>query len=187
LETDWLDPNSYYAMTKASATIYCQFAARHYNLNIPTLRLYSVFGPYEDRGRLIPSVITHGLNGDLPPLVDPDICRDFVYVQDVENAYLHLATSQENLSGHVYNLGTGVQTSLRDVVDVATRVFSLSVQPQWGTMPNRSWDTTIWKANNDKLLRSGWVPEFSFETGFQRTVAWFNDHLEFRNYYLKTN
>ena len=182
-ETEWLDPNSYYAVTKASATSFCRYTARRYNLCIPTLRLYSVYGPYEERDRLIPKVILHGLKSTLPPLVDPEIGRDFVYTRDVEDAYILLASQCDGKAGEVYNLGTGIQTSLREVVAQARQVFNLSVDPQWGTMPNRAWDTTIWRANNSSILGLGWMPKFTFEQGFRETVEWFQNHPELWRYY----
>jgi nucleoside-diphosphate-sugar epimerase len=183
-EMEWIDPNSYYALTKASATLFCRYTAKRYDLCIPTLRLYSVYGPYEEPDRLIPKVILHGLQGQLPPLVDPDIVRDFVYVKDVEKAYLLLATQSSGKAGEVYNLGTGIQTSLRDVVALAKQVFELEVEPQWGTMPNREWDTTVWQANNASIRAIGWEPEYTFEKGFRETVEWFQNHPELLSYYM---
>ena len=183
-ETEWIDPNSYYAFTKASATLFCRYTANRHSLSIPTLRLYSVYGPYEDRDRLIPKMILHGLHGTLPPLADPEVARDFVYVKDVEEAYLYLASQPEGKAGEVYNLGTGVQTSLRNVVDLTRELFNLSLEPQWGTMPNRAWDTTIWKADNSRLRGIGWTPEYDFERGLRDTIRWFQDHPEFMSYYL---
>ena len=184
VETEGLDPNSYYATTKASATLFCRYAAKRDNLYIPTLRLYSVYGPYEERDRLIPNIILHGLKGMLPPLVDPEIGRDYIYVKDVEKAYLLLAADSNARGGEVYNVGTGIQTSLHDVVQLARRVFDLSVEPQWGTMPRREWDTTVWKANAASLIGMGWQPEFTFEQGFRQTVDWFQNHPEFMKHYL---
>jgi nucleoside-diphosphate-sugar epimerase len=178
VETEWIDPNSYYAVTKASATLFCRYTANRYSLCVPTLRLYSVYGPYEERDRLIPNIILYGLKNTLPPLVNPEIGRDFVYVRDVERAYLLLANQPIGTAGEVYNLGTGVQTSLRDVVALAQQILGLSVEPQWGTMPKREWDTTIWKANNASIRALGWEPEYTFESGFRETVEWFQNHPE---------
>ena len=92
-EDERLEPNSHYAVAKASATLYCRYIANACRVRIPTLRLYSVFGPYEDPKRLIPTVITKGFARTLPPLVDPNIARDFVFTEDVVDAFLLAATS----------------------------------------------------------------------------------------------
>jgi len=177
-ENEWIDPNSHYAITKAAATHFCRYTARSKNVRIPTLRLYSVYGPYEDPSRLMPTLIRRGLRGELPPLVNPDIARDYVYTEDVNDAYLLAAAAPDQEPGAVYNVGTGVQTTLRDVVEVARRVMGIVVEPDWGSMPNRHWDTNVWVSDNRKIITElGWNPRYTFEQGFRLMVDWMRDHL----------
>ena len=141
-ETEWLEPNSYYAVTKASATLFCRHTAQSLGVHMPTLRLYSVYGPYEEPSRLIPTLITRGINGEMPPLANPDIARDYVYVEDVIDAYLLAANRPDQEPGAVYNVGTGIQTSLRQVVDVARSVLQIAVEPidmPWAEMESEGW------------------------------------------------
>ena len=177
-ETEFLEPNSHYAVTKAAATLFCRYTGQHENLPVTTLRLYSVYGEYEDPGRLMPTLIRRGLSGELPPLVSPDTARDYVYIDDVVDAFLLAAGSRVQKSGAVYNLGTGVQTSLRQVVDVARKVLAIRAEPQWGEMTARPWDTNCWVADN-RLIRQelGWAPQYSFEDGFRNMVEWANEHV----------
>ncbi|MEM9542576.1 MAG: NAD-dependent epimerase/dehydratase family protein [Cyanobacteria bacterium P01_E01_bin.42] len=173
-EIEWLEPNSYYAITKASATLFCRYIAKNQNLRIPTLRLYSVYGSYEESTRLMPTLIERGLQGKLPPLVNPKIARDYVYIDDVVEAYLLAAMMNTNELGAVFNVGTGIQTTLRDVVEIARKVLKIPAKPQWGTMPDRHWDTTVWVADNRKIKEElGWSPYYSFEEGFQEMVNWY--------------
>jgi UDP-glucose 4-epimerase len=174
VEQEWLEPNSYYAVAKASATLFCRYAAQTSKLRIPTLRLYSVYGPYEEPTRLMPTIIVKGLKKELPPLVAPHIARDYVYVDDVVQAYLLAATKENQEPGAVYNVGTGVQTTLRDVVDVARRALGITEEPKWGSMENRIWDTGTWVSDNRNIKRAlGWRPEYTFEQGFGKMVQWF--------------
>jgi nucleoside-diphosphate-sugar epimerase len=176
-ETECLEPNSYYAVTKASATLFCRYTAASRGVHLPTLRLYSVYGPYEEPTRLMPTLIAKGLNGELPPLVNRDIARDYVYVDDVIEAYLLAATRHVQEPGAVYNVGTGVQTTQGDVVKVARWVLEIGVEPQWGSMPNRLWDTNVWISDNRKIrARLGWRPKHSFEQGFRLMVDWLRDN-----------
>lgn len=173
-ETARLDPNSPYAITKAAATNLCQYTAQQTRMRIPTLRLYSVFGPYEEPTRLLPTVIRKGRTGELPPLVNPEVARDFIYVDDVCDAYLICAATTTTEYGSIYNVGTGIQTSVRDVVEIARRVFGIEQLPDWGSMPDRAWDTSTWISNPQKIMEElGWRPRFTFETGFKRMVEWF--------------
>lgn len=172
-EDEALDPNSYYAITKAAATHLCRFTARERDLQMPTLRLYSVYGPYEEPRRFIPTLVREGLRGKLPPLVNPDVARDYVFVDDVCDAYVLAASCRLADKGAVYNVGTGVQTSMREAVDCIRRLLPIDDEPVWGTMANRKWDTDVWVSNPGKIRRElGWEARFGFEDGLKRTVSW---------------
>ena len=169
-------PSSDYAVTKLTATLYCRAAAERSGRSISTLRLYSVYGPYEEPSRFVPQLLVRGLEGKLPPLVSPEIARDFVCVDDVVEAYVAAASRHGTEPGAVYNVGTGRQTSIREAVEVARRAFSLDSAPEWGTMPNRAWDTSVWVANPSKIERElGWKPQTSFEEGFSRFIGWLSE------------
>ena len=172
-EEEALEPNSHYAVAKASATFLCRYTARTRNVRMPTLRLYSVYGAYEEPNRLLPSLIVHGLRGELPPLTDPDTARDFVYVDDVVDAYLLAATRLGDDPGAIYNVGSGRQTSLRAVVELARRTLEIAAEPVWGSMPNREWETSVWVADTRKISSQlGWQPAHTLDEGFRRTVEW---------------
>ncbi|MEM8805746.1 MAG: GDP-mannose 4,6-dehydratase, partial [Cyanobacteria bacterium P01_G01_bin.38] len=126
---------------------------------------------------LMPTLIAQGLQGKLPPLVNPDIARDYVYVDDVNEAYILAATRATSERGVVYNVGTGIQVRLREVVEVACRVLGITAAPEWGSMPNRQWDSSVWIANNHKIQTElGWFPRYSFEQGFKSMTDWFQQH-----------
>ena len=178
-EAELPEPNSAYAVTKLSATLYCQFIARSRQVRIPTLRLYSVYGPYEEPARLIPALVARGLRGELPPLVRPDIARDYVYAADVVDAYVLAAGAETGPLDAVYNVGTGVQTTLAEAVAAARRVMAIAAEPVWGSMDQRSWDTTVWVSDPARIRQDlGWQARTSFETGLRRTVEWLRAHPE---------
>ena len=182
-EDEALEPNSLYAVTKAAATAYARQAARSGRLHATTLRLYSVYGPYEEPSRLIPTLIVRGLAGTLPPLAAPDTARDFVYVDDVLAAY-EAALQADVPAGRVYNVGTGTQTTLQVLVGVARSYFGITAEPEWGTMAARTWDTTAWVANIARARAElGWAPSTPFEEGFRRTAAWLSESWERRSFY----
>jgi nucleoside-diphosphate-sugar epimerase len=183
-ENEWLDPNSHYAVAKASATLFCRYTARNLVVRIPTLRPYSVYGHYEEPTRLVPTLIVNGLEKKLPPLVNPKIARDFVYVDDLMAAYLLAATVESDDPGAVYNIGSGTQTSIAEVVELARRALGIAVQPEWGSMDDRIWDTDTWVCDNRRAIEKlGWRPNHSFEQGFQKTVEWFRNNPEITTHY----
>jgi UDP-glucose 4-epimerase len=176
-EDEPIQPNSHYAVAKAAGTLFCGYTARATGTRIPTLRLYSVYGPYEDPTRLMPTIILKGMEDRLPPLVNPEVSRDFVYVDDVVRAYLLAATAGNQEPDAVYNVGTGKQTSIRTVVDTARQVLEISEEPQWASMPDRIWDTDTWVCDNSLISEKlDWRPEVSLSEGFARMVDWFKAH-----------
>jgi nucleoside-diphosphate-sugar epimerase len=176
-EAEVLEPNSPYAVTKVASTLFCRQTARQQRVHLPTLRLYSVYGPYEDPTRLISALIIRGLQGELPPLVGPETSRDFVHVDDVVEAYLLAATHPGQEPGAIYNVGSGVQTTVREAVGVARQALEIPAEPCWGTMAARSWDTSVWVSDNRKIYKElGWTPRYDFSRGFTATVEWFRAH-----------
>lgn len=172
-ETEWIDPDSHYAVTKASATLFCRYTARARRLTIPTLRLYSAYGPFEQPNRLIPTLLVNGFDGRLPSLVDPSIARDFTYVADVCEAYVLAAIHRPDDPGAVFNIGSGRQTTIGDIVQLVRRKLRIAEQPRWGSMPARDWDTVTWVANNERArLELKWSPEVDLAQGLDLTSEW---------------
>ena len=173
-EDELLIPNSHYAWTKAAATHFCTYLARCESIPIPTLRLYSVYGPYEEPSRLIPTLIAKGLEGTLPPLVNPDIGRDFVFVEDVCEAYLLAAQQRPRDPGAVYNVGTGKQTTISQLVEIAIEMMGIKEEPAWGSMSARHWDTSTWCGDCRKIQRElGWHPRHALADGLRKTLSSF--------------
>lgn len=183
-EREWLEPNSDYATTKASATLFCRQTAQRLGLRIVTLRLYSVYGPYEEPTRFIPTLIVRGLRGELPPLVRPESAHDYVYVDDVVEAFLRAAAGAGQEPGAVYNVGSGAQITVREVVEIARRVLGVEAEPRWGSMPGRPWDTARWVCDNRHIREAlAWHPTRSFEEGFRLTVDWLRENATQLAYY----
>lgn len=172
-ESAYLDPNSHYAVSKASAAHLISYYGRHCNLPCINLRLYSVYGPLEDSSRLIPNVVRRGLEGRLPEFVNPQISRDFVYIDDVIEAFISSAVNlKPSEHGISLNIGSGQKTTIAELAKVASATFGASEDPSF-TMPNRSWDVPDWYANIAQAqTRLNWEPRTALEEGLKRTAEW---------------
>jgi nucleoside-diphosphate-sugar epimerase/glycosyltransferase involved in cell wall biosynthesis len=174
LEEDSLQPNSHYSVSKVAASHYISYAGKIRRLPVLNLRLYSVYGPLEDLSRLIPNLVVKGLKGAFPPLVDPNTSRDFVYIDDVCDAFVQAAARlTPDIYGQAFNIGAGRATTIRQVAKVAGDVFGIGEEPIFGSMAGRSWDLPDWYAAPGKAERLlNWTAKTDLATGLKLTSEW---------------
>src|SRR5262249_42013505 len=123
-ESDPPAPNSDYAVSKVAAANLIHFYGRRKKFPRVNLRLYPVYGPLEDSSRLIPNVVRYGTQNKYPEFVNPAISRDFVYVDDVTEAFLDAALNLEEPDyGESFNVGTGRKTTIGEVAGAARDLF----------------------------------------------------------------
>jgi len=167
-------PNSHYSVSKVAASYFLQFQGEQRRLPVINLRLYSVYGPWEEADRFVPQIVEQGLEHKLPPLVDPDISRDFVYIDDAIEASILAATRGVKAQpGASVNVGTGRRTTIREVAETAREVFGIEAPLEFGSMPNRAWDLRDWYADPrlaEELL--GWKARTGLKDGLAATRDW---------------
>jgi nucleoside-diphosphate-sugar epimerase/glycosyltransferase involved in cell wall biosynthesis len=167
-------PNSDYSVSKLAISQYLSFIGKHKSFPCVNLRLYSVYGQYEDTSRLIPKLVSMALAGQYPPFVDPEVSRDFVHVDDAVSAFI-LSASKMNpeIYGESFNIGTGVKTTISDLAAIAKKVFKLDASAEFQTMPNRQWDTSEWFADYEKTYNTfGWKASVNLSDGLLLTAKW---------------
>ena len=143
------------------------------------LRLFMPYGPWEDPGRLIPHTVLAALAKREMAMTRGDQQRDLVYIEDVVDALL-LAAVRPVPSGSVFNIGSGIGTPVRQIVERILRLMGDPVPPRVGALPMRpdeimelSADIT---AARDVL---GWQPRTPLDEGLRRCIRWFTEHPEF--------
>jgi len=173
-ETESLLPNSHYSVSKAAASDFITYAGRVRRLPIVNLRLYSVYGPYEDTSRLFPNLIAKALEGKFPPFVNAETSRDYVYVEDVCDAFIMAAAKMSpDIYGENFNIGSGRHTTMRDLAAVTAHTFGITEEPAFGSMQGRQWDLTDWYASPAKAEKSlGWRAQTTLPQGLQNMAAW---------------
>ena len=180
-------PNSDYAVSKVAAANLIYFYGKKRGVPCINLRLYSVYGPMEDSSRLIPALVSFGLEGRYPELVSPLVSRDFIYVSDVTEAFIRVALRIDtNDYGESFNIGTGTKTSIGDLTGIARDLFEIQTEPAY-TMPNRTWDLSDWYSNISRAReRFGWEPQTSLREGLTLTAKWYRD-MEDKELYWRSS
>jgi len=177
LEDAPLQPNSHYAVTKASAAQMIKYYGTLKEMPVANLRYYSIYGPFEEPDRLIPQLIDKGIKGQFPPLVQPDISRDFVFIDDAIYAALLAANQIQKIQGRSLNIASNRKTTIRDIAATVKEIFEIQAEPLWGDMPNRKWDLKEWYGNSSLAKELiGWENETLLKEGLLKTAAWQKDY-----------
>ena len=138
-----------------------------------TARLFTVYGPGEHAGRLLPSLIQASRSGEPLNLTGGTQKRDFTYVEDVADGLLRLGLAEGVEPGAVVNLATGELVSVRDFIEAAASVLNIPTATlRFGAIPLRLEEMKHNRISLERLRGMlGWVPQTSIEEGVRRTVA----------------
>ncbi len=172
-ESDLLEPNTDYAMSKALVSNLLQ--ARKSIGKTVTLRLFSVYGYYEEKHRLICTLLYSLIKRERPKLSSPDNVRDFVFVDDVSRAYERVIKNSNRISnGEVFNVGSGIQSKISEVVEM------LGVDVIWDNSARGPEEKRVWQADITKIKGEiGWNPEISLKEGLKMTKEWMEKNIAF--------
>lgn len=172
-------PISPYAVSKLCGEYYCRMFSIIYGLETVSLRYFNVFGPRQSLESqyavVIPKFINSILNNEKPPIYgNGRQSRDFTFIDNVVKANL-LAARARNAGGEVFNIASGKDYSVLDLLSYLNRISGKKISPHFiSPRPGdvmRTW-ADISKAK--KLL--GFTPEVSFKEGLERTFAWFKEN-----------
>lgn len=162
-------PNNPYALSKRIGEQLCEFYSESYGLSVTTVRPFNVFGPGQADHFLIPTIIGQVL--DLgPAILVKDLLprRDYVYLEDVVTALL--ATLELSGGYRVFNVGSGVSLSVRQVIDVIQEVARTNkriVSDQ--DIRNHELTDVVADISSAKAAL-GWVPVYSFRDGIESII-----------------
>ncbi|PIV08934.1 hypothetical protein COS52_00105 [Candidatus Roizmanbacteria bacterium CG03_land_8_20_14_0_80_39_12] len=171
-EADILQPINHYGATKAAISLAASVFSTTYRLPISTLRLFSPYGYWEDRRRFIPTLILDAINGKRAELSRPSYVRDFIFIDDVIDALVHFLTSKKHYN-EVFNIGSGKQYTLQQVVDEVQDISSNKLKVTWNDRKSNQLEPTFWKADITKTKKQlNWKPRISLKQGLQKTYQW---------------
>jgi len=104
-----LSPTTPYSLSKLVTREYFQYFQLEQPGRWCEARIYTGYGPGQSAGKVIPQLITTYLTGGVPNILHPNRVREWVYVEDIVDALVHLATSNSTLPTRV-EVRSGVET-----------------------------------------------------------------------------
>lgn len=168
-----LRPRSPYAASKVSGEIYAEMYEALHGLDYTTLVLANVYGPRQSpEGEAgVISIFSDALIAGKPTQIygDGKNTRDYVYVLDVVDAFARACG--ERGGGRRLNVGTGVQTSDRDLHTLVAAAAGAPDEPRFA--PPRLGDLPAMAVDPGPAAEVlGWTPHTDLPSGLADTVAW---------------
>ena len=164
-------PHGVYATSKACADMLAQSYARDFGMSIAVTRCGNLYGPgHLNFSTLIPGTIRSVIRGERPYLrSDGSQRRDYLYVGDAVRGYLKLLDVP---SIGLFNFGTGVATSVIDVVELILAVAKSDLRPEiaGGARGEIRAQYLDWSLAREVL---GWAPTGDFKLHLAETLAWY--------------
>jgi nucleoside-diphosphate-sugar epimerase len=166
-------PSSPYAVSKWAASGYARMFHALYGLSALVLRIFMVYGPGQsDTTKLVPYVIRSLIRGEPPRLTSGTRPIDWIYVEDVVDAFL-LAAVAEDADGKVTDIGSGQAITVREMVERLVQTVNPAVAPIFGDILDRPLETReVADLRNAKDVL-GWRQKTTLDEGLRLTVEWF--------------
>jgi UDP-glucose 4-epimerase len=175
-DTTWPVPASPYAAAKLAAGAYARMFHALYRTPVVWLRLFMVYGPGQpDVRKLVPYVTLSLLRGEAPRLSGGTRPVDWVFVEDVVDAFLAAAVTP-GTEGRSLDVGSGELTPVRKIVEELVRLVNPSISPHFGAVADRPLEQVSVADVETTTALLGWSPRTPLREGLARTVEWYRAH-----------
>jgi CDP-glucose 4,6-dehydratase len=170
-----------YDVSKSCADLIAQTYAASYNLPVAITRCGNFYGGGDlNWNRVVPGTIRSVIRGERPVVrSDGHFVRDYFYIEDGAAAYMLLAerlASYAALRGQAFNFSNESQVSVLELVDLILRKMDSSLRPSVLNEASNEIRHQFLSAERARTALS-WRPQFTLETGLDRTLAWYRDFL----------
>lgn len=170
-------PVSPYGASKLAGEGYCSSYYKTFEIDTVSLRFGNVYGPgSKHKSSVVAKFLKLALNNESVEIYgDGTQTRDFIYIDDLIDAVIKSATTQ-NVGGEVFQIATNRETTLLELVDKMNKVLQEAGKPplninhgskRLGDVMRNFSDTS--KAKN----RLSWVCQSTLDDGLEKTLLWF--------------
>lgn len=176
-------PFSAYGFSKLIGEWYCRAFHEQFGTPFAIARPFNAYGPGEHPERepgiahVIPDLIEkiEGGRRPIPIFGDGSQSRSFTYVDDVADAIVTIGLDPRG-EGQDFNIGTGMETSIRDLLELLWRAMGQEGEPDVAEEPTLPVDVQR-RVPDVTKIRSllGWASRVGLEEGLRRTVDWYRE------------
>jgi GDP-L-fucose synthase len=185
LLTGPLEPtNEWYAVAKITGVKACEAIRKQYGKDFVSLMPTNLYGPFDNfdlnTSHVLPAMIRkfHEAkeNGNAPVTLwgSGSPMREFLHVNDLADAVFYVLN--QVMPEHLYNVGTGVDLTIKDLAELIQKVTGHAGEINWDSSkpdgtPRKLMDIS-------KLHNLGWKHQIELENGISNTYQWFNQNID---------
>ena len=170
-------PVAPYAAAKWASSGYARMFHALYGVPAVMARVFMVYGPAQrDLSKLIPYVILSLLQGKSPAISSGGRLVDWIYVDDVVEAYVALADAP-GIEGRTVDIGSGKLVSIQEIVGQVAYLVGGGIKPAFGALPDRPMEPVRIADVAQTREWIGWSPKTQLTDGLSRTIEWYKEHF----------
>ena len=173
------NPNAPYAVAKLAAEKYLEYAGRAYGLPYTALRQTNCYGRKDNDFFVMEQIITQMLkNSKEINLGYAAPYRNFIYVDDMVDAWLTVIQNPDLVKNNVYTIGPNHPIQIKELVQFIANKLKWNGKINWDTKPERFGEIYWLNSNHDKITKhTGWKPKVNLDVGIDRTIAHWKEKL----------
>ena len=182
-ESDRLQSDYPYDVSKSASDLVCQSYSKTFNLKVGIIRCGNIYGPGDfNLKRLIPEVIISTIKKERFIIrSDGKSTRDYVYVDDVVNAYVLLMKKllTSNLLLRIYNVSSKFNHSVKQIINMILKnMNNFDLKPIVKNYSKK--EINFQRLNYSKIERElKWKPKTKIEQGIIETIKWYRKYYKF--------
>jgi GDP-L-fucose synthase len=174
-----------YGLTKKMLAVQALAYKRQYDLDSIHLILTNLYGPGDsynpERSHVVAALVRKWVEAEMKGAPSIEVwgtgkpIREFIYVEDCADAIV-LAAEKYNDVATPLNLGTGIGTSIRELVETINDVTGYRGRLDWNADKPDGAAKKVLDVSRMKKVLDGWTPPTSLRDGLAKTIAWYRDH-----------
>ena len=165
-------PNTLYGASKLALRHMGENFAKQLGIEFAWGRVFYVYGPYENRKRVVPGAINALLDGQIFQASSGEQIRDFMHVEDVASAFAKICMSKEQ---GVFNVCSSEPNTLRYLLTSIANLLNGSDSIHFGVREKSAFDPPYVLGENTRLTKIGWKQRLTLEEGLKKTIQWWRE------------
>jgi nucleoside-diphosphate-sugar epimerase len=165
-------PNAPYAVAKYGCEKYLEYAERAYGLEWASFRQTNAYGRKDNDFFITEHIIAQMLKSDVCNLGYKDPYRNFIYIDDLLDAWMAVIENRDTCRGNIFTIGPDDPRKIEDCANYIAEQLDWKGTINWDTKDPRHGE--IWWLNSNHNLiteKTGWAPKVSYEEGIAKTIA----------------